>query len=382
MFKKILNLLDFRKLHRGKTIDLLQKSIFAPLTPQLWGEPISKSPRIGGFRGHPKIQARSLISKTKSALLANLYQGEWNGRETRPATLTRTGKPKVLRYKPQITKTLFVLLFITSFFFVQGEAWLFGVGHSSVVAQTPAEVTNTQQAVNPDALVEEAKKLYQAQKFPEAITLLQQAAEAFAARKDVLKQAMTLDLQGQINLAQAKPETAVENFSDAAALYERSRKKTDAIESQINQAQALRKAGFYRRALDLLDELKKNLPNEIDPQLKAIALRSLGITQRLVGDLSKAETSINESLKFANSNDSPKRQENISAAYLMLGNIAKDRGNAAKQRNDTAESAKQFQFAINYYKQAAAFATTPTAKIEAQLNALSVFGDRGIEFGD
>jgi CHAT domain-containing protein len=165
-------------------------------------------------------------------------------------------------------------------------------------------------------------------------------------------------------------------------LYERSRKKTDAIESQINQAQALRKAGFYRRALDLLDELNNNLPNDIDPQLKAIALRSLGITQRLVGDLSKAETSINESLKIAESDNSPKRQENISAAYLMLGNIAKDRGNAAKQRNDTAESAKQFQAAIENYEDAAKFATTPTAKIEAQLNALSVSGDRGIEFGD
>jgi CHAT domain-containing protein len=320
--------------------------------------------------------------------------GKWNGRETRPATLTRlhkqspptrTDKPKVLLYKQKITKTIFVLLFIASFFFVQGGTLLFGAGRLPVVAQTPAEVTNTQQVVNPDALVEEAKKLYQAQKFPEALSLLEQAAKAFTARKDGLKQAMTLDLQGQINLAQGKPETAVENFSAAAALYERSRKKTDAIESQINQAQALRKAGFYRRALDLLDELNNNLPNDIDPQLKAIALRSLGITQRLVGDLSKAETSINESMKIAEGLESPKREENISAAYLMLGNIAKDQGNAAKQRNETTKSAEQFQFALNYYKQAAAFATTPTAKIEAQLNELSVFGDigdRGREFGD
>ncbi|GAB4203591.1 MAG: hypothetical protein Fur006_58040 [Coleofasciculaceae cyanobacterium] len=341
-----------------------------------------------------------MLKQILSLLVFKIYKGEWNGREARPATLTRLHKQspptrtskqkesfkqigyKVFSCQQKITKTLFVLLFIASFFFVQGEAWLFKIGSLPVVAQTPVEVTNTQQAVNPDALVEEAKKLYQAQKFPEAITLLQQAAGAFAARKDVLKQAMTLDLQGQINLAQGKPETAVENFSDAAALYERSRKKTDAIESQINQAQALRKAGFYRRALDLIEALNKNLPNEIDPQLKAIALRSLGITQRLVGDLSKAETSINESLKFANSNDSPKRQENISAAYLMLGNIAKDRGNAAKQRNDTAESAKQFQAAIDNYTQAADSATTPTAKIEAQLNALSVSGDREIEFGD
>jgi CHAT domain-containing protein len=285
-------------------------------------------------------------------------------------------------YKRKITKTLFVLLFIASFCFVQGEAWLFGVGSLPVVAQTPAEVTNTQEVTNPEALVQQAKKLYREEQFTQALSLLEQAAKAFAAKGEVLKQAMTLDLQGQINLAQGQSETAVENFSSAATLYEQSREKTSAIKSLINQAQALRQAGFYRRALDLLEELNKNIPNEIDPQLKAIALRSLGITQRLIGDLSKAETSINESLKIAESDNSPKRQENISAAYLMLGNIAKDRGNAAKQQNESAESAQQFQAAIDNYKKAADSATTPTAKIEAQLNALSVFGDRGIEFGD
>lgn len=289
---------------------------------------------------------------------------------------------KVFSYKQKIKKALFILLFIASFFFVQGEAWFFGVGRLSVVAQTPAEVSNTQEATNPEALVEEAKKLYRKEQFTQTLSLLEQAAKAFAARKDGLNQAMTLDLQGQVNLAQGQPETAVENFSAAAALYERARQKIDAIKSQINQTQALRKAGFYRRALDLLEELNKNLPKEIDPQLKAIALRSLGITQRLIGDLSKAETSINESLKSAESDDSPKREENISAAYLMLGNIAKDRGNAAKQRNKTPEDAEQFQTAIDHYRKAAETTKSPTTKIEAQLNELSVWGDRELPFTD
>ncbi|HEY9832638.1 MAG TPA: CHAT domain-containing protein [Stenomitos sp.] len=335
-----------------------------------------------------------------SALLAFLSRGEWNGRDARPALKrrrfkpslpTRTGKQqgsfteigyKVFSCQPKITKSLLIFLFIASFFIVQGEACLLGVGRLPVVAQTPAEVTNTQPAVNPDALVEEAKKLYQAQKFPEAITLLQQAAIAFVARKDVLNQAMTLDLQGQVNLAQGQPEMAVENFSAAVALYDQSRNKIEAIRSGINQAQALRKAGFYRRALDLLEELNKNLPKEIDPQLKAIALRSLGITQRLVGDLNKAETSIKQSLESAESNDSPKREENISAAYLMLGNIAKDRGNVAKQRNEITTAEIQFQAAIDHYKKAAETTQIPTTKIEAQLNELSVWGDRELPFTD
>jgi hypothetical protein len=37
--------------------------------------------------------------------------------------------------------------------------------------------------------VQEAKKLYREQQFPEALSRLQQAADAFAARKDLLNQA-------------------------------------------------------------------------------------------------------------------------------------------------------------------------------------------------
>jgi hypothetical protein len=34
-----------------------------PLNPQLFGEPNSKSPRIGGFRGHSWIRARDIMSE-------------------------------------------------------------------------------------------------------------------------------------------------------------------------------------------------------------------------------------------------------------------------------------------------------------------------------
>jgi hypothetical protein len=33
---------------------------FAPLTPQVWGESISNSPKIGGFRGLPKCINKSI----------------------------------------------------------------------------------------------------------------------------------------------------------------------------------------------------------------------------------------------------------------------------------------------------------------------------------
>ncbi len=284
--------------------------------------------------------------------------------------------------KQQTTKTLFVLLFIASFLCVQGWAWLFGTNSLPVVAQTPAGVTNTQETANSDTLVEEARRLYRAEQFSEALSRLQQAANAFAAKGDVLKQAMTLDLQGQVYLAQGQPETAVEQFSAAATIYERRGDKTGALKSRLNQAQALRKAGFNRRALDILRQLNDKLTDQTDPQLKAIALRSLGITERLIGDLDKAQTAIEESLKIAESLASPAREENISTAYLVLGNIAKDRGNTSKDRGNITEAQTQFEQAIAHYKKAANTATTPTAKVEAQLNELSVLGDQEKPFTD
>jgi hypothetical protein len=49
--------------------------------------------------------------------------------------------------------------------------------------------------------------------------------------------------------------------------------------------------------LDTLQQLNENLPKDIAPQLKAIVLRSLGITQRLIGDLNQAQKNIEEKFK-------------------------------------------------------------------------------------
>lgn len=290
--------------------------------------------------------------------------------------------PKHLPIQYQITKILFIFLFLVSFFLTQGVAWVSGVGNLPVVAQTPTEVTTPQDSINPDALVEDAKRLFQAEQFAEALSRLQQAANAYALKGDLLGQANALDLQGQVNLAQAQPEAAVENFATAAATYEQGGDKTEAIKSRLNQAEALRKMGMYRRALDVLKPLNKNLPDDTDPLLNVIVLRSLGITQRLIGNLDEAKESIEQSLGIAAGlPPSPVREENLSAGFLLLGNIAKDQRNIAADRGED-EVQKYYQEAIDSYQKAADTATTPRARIEAQLNQLSVLGDANLPFTD
>jgi hypothetical protein len=66
----------------------------------------------------------------------------------------------------------------------------------------------------------------------------------------------------------------------------------------------------------------------------------------------------------------------------VLGNIAKDKSKTAKERGEIREVEQPFQEAIAYYQKAAETATTPIAKIEAQLNELSLFGDQEKPFTD
>ncbi|NEP56564.1 MAG: CHAT domain-containing protein [Symploca sp. SIO2G7] len=265
-----------------------------------------------------------------------------------------------------------LILFLCSLFLTQSLA----AEKLPVIAQTPAILTIAQNK-SPEAIIKQARRLYQQGQFQAALELLQQATDAFAAREDNLGKAQTLNLQGQVYLAQGKPEAAADSFASAATIYKEAGDNQGIVKSQINQAQALRKAGLYRRALETIEQANNSLKQEPDSLLKAIALRSLGITQRLIGDLNDAEETIKQSLAIAQAQNSP---EDISAAYLMLGNITKDRANKAQEGSETRKAQGNFQEAIDYYQQAADNATTSTAKIEAQLNQLSLLGDREQEF--
>lgn len=248
-----------------------------------------------------------------------------------------------------------------------------------VVAQNPPEIRNIDSGTNPESIIEEAKKLYESGNFTEALNSLEQARNAFTTKGDNLGEAKVLDLEGQVYLTQGQAETAVEKFTNAANLYEEGNDKNGAIKSRINQAQALRQAGFYRRSLEVLQQLNEKFPEQPDSLIKAIALRSLGITQRLIGNLDDAQKVVEQSLAIAQKENS---HQDISAAYLMLGNIAKDRGNFAQDRsgnqidNKTNQSPTDFfQAAIDNYQKAAETATNPTAIVEAKLNQLSILGD-------
>jgi len=245
------------------------------------------------------------------------------------------------------------------------------------------------------------RSLYEAGRFQDAVQMLSQEAQRFRTEKDELHLAATLanlsltyqqlgdwaaarsaiaeslallagqstptalrvqaqawDVQGQLWLAQGNGENALTAWQQAANRYQQLGDTTGLMKVQLNQAQALRSQGFFRRALALLSQVNQSLQAQPDSREKALALRSLGDTWQLVGDTSQAKAALTQSLNLA---QRLQLSTEVSANFLSLGN-------ALRLEQD-------LKGAIAAYEKAATLATLPLARVQAQLNQFSVLID-------
>lgn len=287
-----------------------------------------------------------------------------------------------------IKQTIFLFLLLTSCLLC---LWL------PKVLATPTTIVQNQTTVS------EAKALYDAGKYTEAIAILQQAVANYQSQGDRLNQAMslsnlslayqqlglwkeaeatiteslkllqsqsspnatkilaqTLDIQGRLQLSLGQAEAALSTWQQATNNYTKAGDKLGAIASRLNQAQALQTLGFYRRASTTLTEVKQALENQPDSLLKALALRSYGDVQQLVGSSKEAEAELTKSLEIAQTLKSP---NDIAAAQFSLGNTI---------RTEPQKTAQRQQKVLNLYQEAASLTKSPTLKIRAQLNQLSI----------
>ncbi|WP_199339635.1 CHAT domain-containing protein [Nostoc sp. FACHB-892] len=274
-----------------------------------------------------------------------------------------------------------------------------------VNAQSPSPyslLTVKSQASQAESLVEQGKTLYETGQFTEAVNVLQQAAAAFTASRDELKEAMTLsnlslayqqlglwaeaekviaqslkllhprentdtsghqsqilaqalDMQGQLQLAQGQAEAALTTWQKAADIYQKIGDRSKLTRNRINSAQALQALGLYLQANKVLNEVQQTLTSLPDSLLVATGLRSLGNIRRVVGDLNVSRLVLGKSLEVAKRVQSPKA---IAEAQLSLGNTA-------RAQQDT-EAASQ------YYQEAAAVSVSSITRIQAHLNLLSL----------
>jgi CHAT domain-containing protein len=305
----------------------------------------------------------------------------------------------------------------------------------SATAQIP--IAQSQQ--NTPQLIQEAKTFYEQRQFDRSANIWQQAAAAFAAKKDILNQAMalsnlsltyqqlgqwkdaksaidrslnllqalentsekqrilaqTLDIQGRWEKETGDSQKAIETWQKAVGIYDRTGNRDAVIQNKINQSQALQDLGLYPRACKtLLHAFAVGIPdcktltelpaatastklaaitNLPDSLLKFDGLHNLGNILRAIGDLQLSQDILELSLTAAQKLRSPLE---ISTAMLSLGNTA--RAFAGKQillppqDRDLTIQILNTQAALNFYREAARLSPSPTAKLQAQLNLLSL----------
>lgn len=190
----------------------------------------------------------------------------------------------------------------------------------------------------------------------------QQAKDAIDQSLTLLKSssqpnipAQVLNTQGNILLATGQTEAALSSWQQAEKAYSQTGDETGVIGSKINQAQALQALGLYRRAKLNLEELNTKLQGLSDNALKAMGLRSLGVALQVIGDLTRSQEVLNQSLAISQKLNS---NSETSATLLSLAN--------------TLRALQKSQEALVNYQKAAEIATNYQAKLEAQLNELSL----------
>lgn len=111
--------------------------------------------------------------------------------------------------------------------------------------------------------------------------------------------------------------------------------------------------GFYRQAEKTLKETTKILQSQPNSPLKVAGLRSLGNVIQVTGDLETSQQILQQSLAAALS--LPDKQ--------VVGDILLSLGNTARAQQDVPA-------AMEFYQKAATTATSPTTRIQAEVNQL------------
>jgi len=167
--------------------------------------------------------------------------------------------------------------------------------------------------------------------------------------------AQALNTQGSLELSQGNGEDALASWLSAEKIYREADDRLGIMGSKLNQAQALQQLGLYRRSQKMLEQLETELDRETNPQLRVMGLRSLGNALQVAGNLEQSQAVLKESLTIAQEQN---LLQETSSILFSLGN--------------TARSLQSHEAAIAFYEEAATRTAEPMAKVEAQLNQLSL----------
>jgi len=161
--------------------------------------------------------------------------------------------------------------------------------------------------------------------------------------------------RGRFLLSTGESETALSTWKTATQYYQHIGDRQGELGSRINQVQAMQVLGLYRLAEQTLTEIDRDLEEEPDPLLKAIAYRSLGNLDRRLGEWERSRERLQRSLDILQQLQQPEQQ---AATLLSLGD--------SWQPSDRDK-------ALDYYQQAELIeSASPTTKLKAGLKQLQI----------
>ncbi|GAA6620596.1 CHAT domain-containing protein [Scytonema sp. NUACC26] len=233
---------------------------------------------------------------------------------------------------------------------------------------TTGETLNQAQALSFTSLAQQ--KLGQLQEAEEAISTSLSLLKTLPDRQDTTQvRALTLNARAHLLLAKGNTETALETWQKAEKLYRQIRDRVGILGSQINRALALQVLGLYRRADKILTQVEQEIYQEPDPSFKVAGLLNLGQIRRQGRDLEQSQKILQIGLEVA---QKMRLSEVQSKVLLSLGNTEIALARNAKTLKNLENAQNYTQKALNSYQQAANLAISPTAKVQANLNQISV----------
>jgi CHAT domain-containing protein len=267
------------------------------------------------------------------------------------------------------------------------------------VKASPSQTTPVLSSSQPTNRLELGRNFYQLGSFAEAVTAWQTAAQQYHTQGDRLNEALSLsylslaqqelnqwqaaqqsieqslkllqtgkpsadailwaqvlNTQANLQLHTGKAETALESWQQAQKFYDQAGDTMGSLGSQINQAQALQNLGFYRRSKQQLEVLTQKLQGMPDNEIKVSGLRSLGLALQIIGDSSKSQQILEQSLAIA---QKIAAKPHLSSILISLG--------------QTAVDLQDPQAALDYFEQAQLLATNPSDQLQARLAQFKLF---------
>lgn len=182
-----------------------------------------------------------------------------------------------------------------------------------------------------------------------------QAVKLSANLKEPLIKAQVLNVRASWEFHRGEEKTALETWQQAELIYRSFGDRIGIALTRINQAQAWRSLGFYRRSRLLLEEIAREIEGLPDSSIKVKNLYNLGITLNSIGDRVQSQKVLNRALEIARQLNST---SDIADIFLQLGNNAK--------------SGEDLELALQAYQRAIETTDRPQIQLKAKLNQLNL----------